>query len=79
VDGPFWQALFSFCSTLAAPCHMSGLLSRRICPLALMTFDAVVPIIAASLMLMTGDGMPWLSFTVVVVHHASSRLPNFRK
>jgi hypothetical protein len=27
-------------------------------------------------MLMTEDGMPWLSVAIIVVHHASSRLPN---
>ena len=40
VDGPAWQAVFLGAVNLVAGFgHMSGLLGRRVCPLALMKFD----------------------------------------
>src|ERR1019366_2988756 len=43
VDGPQWQALFGALNDLIGCGHMSGLLMRSICPLALMKSDDLDP------------------------------------
>jgi hypothetical protein len=43
VDGPGWQAFFGVVNGLVGCGHMSGLLARRIWPLALMKSDGLGP------------------------------------
>jgi hypothetical protein len=76
VDGPPWQALFSASNDLVGCGHMSGLLARSMCPLALMRSDDQDPINGASFALVTPSGL-FLAFGGDrVVHHVSLRLPN---
>ena len=59
--------------------HMSGLVARRICPLALMkSDDRNIPIRFASFKLMSHNRLFLVFGGDRVVHRVSMRLPNFK-
>ena len=76
VDGPGWQAFFDGVNGLVGCGHMSGLLARRIWPLALMKSDGLGPDHCGELCA-HDDSRVVLGFGGGhVVHHVSLRSPN---
>jgi hypothetical protein len=76
VDGPGWQAVFDGVNGLVGCGHMSGLLARRIWPLALMKSDGRGPDHCGELCA-HDDSRVVLGFGGGhVVHHVSLRSPN---
>jgi hypothetical protein len=73
-----WQALFFALNGLVGCGHMSGLVARRICPLALMKSDDRESLQICEFKLMSHNRLFLVFGGDRVVHRVSMRLPNFK-